>query len=237
MHKPVRAPIEDDLPSVDSDDEDDDGAEWSSGVEISDNELDSHDPSGLSEDSDDNEDEDGGSSGSSRAPPRRKGKHADSDAEMPYETMPRKRRSSWDPESDEDKGIKRLPIKLGDGRIKESGSKVFLPREDQSSEDELIQDDAPTVQQTRIEDVATGARFGRPAVVDVVGNKSRKARVQAAKEQVASICQDIVADPENSVCSNTLRSSSNTHALRVVAWSPSSTAHLFLTGDINTVAP
>ncbi|CAE7127135.1 unnamed protein product [Rhizoctonia solani] len=49
-----------------------------------------------------------------------------------------------------------------------------------------------------IEDVATGARFGRPAVRDIVSQKSRKARIEAAKEQLASICQDIMAEPENS---------------------------------------
>jgi nucleolar complex protein 3 len=50
-----------------------------------------------------------------------------------------------------------------------------------------------------VEDVATGARFGRPAVRDIIQQKSRKARIEAAKEQLASICQEIMAEPENSV--------------------------------------
>ena len=52
---------------------------------------------------------------------------------------------------------------------------------------------------SRVEDVSTGARFGRPAVVDVIAQKSRKARIQGAKEQIAGLCQEILGDPENSV--------------------------------------
>lgn len=51
----------------------------------------------------------------------------------------------------------------------------------------------------KVEDVSTGARFGRPAVIDIIGNKSRTARIQGAKDQIAGICQEIIADPENSV--------------------------------------
>jgi nucleolar complex protein 3 len=35
--------------------------------------------------------------------------------------------------------------------------------------------------------------------VDVVTTKSRKERIHAAKEQIASICQEIVGDPEDGV--------------------------------------
>ncbi|KAF9503148.1 hypothetical protein BS47DRAFT_1386499 [Hydnum rufescens UP504] len=52
---------------------------------------------------------------------------------------------------------------------------------------------------SRVEDVSTGARFGRPAVVTIIGARSRKARIQGAKEQLAGICQEILADPENSL--------------------------------------
>ena len=131
---------------------------------------------------------------------------SDSDAEMPYETMPRKRRPSWDAEADP--GIERLPIKLSDGRIQKSGAKIAISRrpalEDSGSEEK--EEDAREQRAAPIrDDVATGARFGRPAVVDVVGIKSRKARLQGAKEQIAGICQEILADPENSVSEPLLR--------------------------------
>lgn len=120
---------------------------------------------------------------------------------MPYETLPRKRRKSWD--SDEDRGISRLPIKLQGGVIQRSEKKV-IPRgqekQEESSDEEVEQEKQEELPMR--EDVSTGARFGRPAIVDIISTKSRKARIQAAKEQIASLCQDIVADPENSVSRN-----------------------------------
>lgn len=194
MHKPARAPIKNDLPSLESDDEGDDGEEWSSGVELSEDDVDSKDLS------DEEDDEDDGSSTGSQVSHRKRLKQPVSDEEeMPYESMPRRRRPSWDAESDNDKVVKRLPIKHSDGRIEESRAKVFLPNEEESSEDESEIESSPVIESSRVEDVSTGARFGRPAVVDVVGNKSRKVRIQTAKEQIAGICQEIVADPENSV--------------------------------------
>ncbi|KAI0695905.1 nucleolar complex-associated protein-domain-containing protein [Cytidiella melzeri] len=191
MHKPTRAVVKDDLPSVHSGDEDN-AEEWSSGLDLIDSSADEDELSDIMS-------EGGSSSASSRAPRRKKTKHPESDnEEMPYETQPRRSRVAWTPESDDEQAVKRLPIKLADGRVKQSSSRVFLPREEQITED----DDEPisphAVEQSRVEDVSTGARFGRPAVRDVVGNKSRKARIQAAKEQIADICQEIVADPENS---------------------------------------
>ena len=115
---------------------------------------------------------------------------------MPYETVPRKRRRSWESE-EEDEGITRLPIKLQNGEVLRSKQKILareLEEEANSDTEQSVQEEVPVR-----EDVSTGARFGRPAVVDVVSQKSRRARIQAAKEQIASICQDIVADPENSV--------------------------------------
>jgi nucleolar complex protein 3 len=188
MHKPSRAVVEDDLPSLNSDNEDD-GEEWSSGVEFDDASADEPELSDAPSDSD-------SISATLRVPKRRKAKPVDSDnEEMPYEVQPRKPRDAWTPESEDAKAVRRLPIKLADGKVKESSNKVLLPREELSEEEELTED----VEQSKIEDVATGARFGRPAVIDVVGHKSRKIRLQAAKEQIASICQEIVADPENSV--------------------------------------
>jgi len=94
-----------------------------------------------------------------------------------------------------------LPIKLSDGRI-EASKKVTVasaPIKDDEETEESVRSQSPTAVPLTVEDVATGARFGRPAVVDVIGNSSRKARIQGAKDQIASICQDIIADPENSV--------------------------------------
>jgi nucleolar complex protein 3 len=167
--------IDDDLPSIHSHSEDED---WSSGV--------SDEDSPLIDENDDNSSKTGTN-------------FADSDAEMPYESLPRKQRQFW--ESEADPGIARLPIKLANGRLESRGATVVLsrpPPESSSSQDS--DSDASVSEAIPREDVATGARFGRPAVVDVVATKSRKARIQAAKDQIASICQEIVADPENSVC-------------------------------------
>ncbi|KAJ6547529.1 nucleolar complex-associated protein-domain-containing protein [Mycena capillaripes] len=179
LNKPIKKVADkDDLPSLDSHDEDgdEDGDDWNS-------DLPSNEEDSLSDgDSDDS---------------MPSSSDFDSDAEMPYETAPRKRRPSW--ESPPDQGIQKLPIKLADGRIQKTGTKLRpLPTsEDTNEESEDEDEEAP--EEPRREDVATGARFGRPAVVDVVGNKSRAARIQGAKDQIASICQEIMADPENSL--------------------------------------
>lgn len=107
------------------------------------------------------------------------------------------------------KGSERLPVKLSDGKIKKRG---FLPAEPEPEASESDDMEETTAAMSRLEssmyppreDISTGARFGRPAVTAVIGTKSRKARIQAAKEQLASICQEIIADPENSVRSTIL---------------------------------
>ncbi|KAJ7470731.1 nucleolar complex-associated protein-domain-containing protein [Mycena latifolia] len=176
LNKPAKKAAEtDDLPSVDSHDENED--DWSSEIPSDEEGILSH----------------GGDSDDSMASSR----DLDSDAEMPYETAPRKRRPSW--ESPADQGIQRLPIKLADGRIQKTGSKLKqLPTSD-DTDDESEDEDEDVPEAPQREDVSTGARFGRPAVVDVIANKSRAARIQGAKDQIATICQDIVADPENSL--------------------------------------
>ncbi len=199
LHKPVRKAAEDDLPSIDShsegEDEDEDG-QWSSGIED------------MSEDDDMSGSEDeahsvaeSSSAGAQRKRRRKPAVHSE-DEEASFELQPRRRHASWEPESDKDKGIERLPIKLADGRIQKSGSKVVLDQSEESgldSDDESAANQVEDVPRSRVEDVSTGARFGRPAVVDVIGQKSRKARIQGAKEQIAGLCQEILGDPENSV--------------------------------------
>ncbi|KAL5490482.1 hypothetical protein ACEPAI_5315 [Sanghuangporus weigelae] len=177
---------EDDLPSIDSHSEEDDES-WSSGIEDDDN--------GVPIPSDD----DYVSSHSSRTTYRKRVRRASDDEEMLYESMPRKRRKSWDSD-EEEMGISRLPIKLQNGKIQKSEQKVILPEQDDQEESSTGEFSNNENKESSIrEDVSTGARFGRPAVLDVISTKSRKARVQAAKEQVASICQDIIADPENTI--------------------------------------
>ena len=195
MNKPVRPKFKDDLPSIDSGDEESDG-DWSSGVEIEDDAL------SIPDSEDEHSDASASSSSSSGRLRRRKAVDADSDAEMPYEAQPRKRRPGWESESDKEEAIERLPIKLADGRIQKTNVKVYLPKEgkkDDNGDESSDEEPEMSFPKPVIEDVSTGARFGRPAVVDVVGHKSRKTRVQLAKEQIASICQEIVSDPENSV--------------------------------------
>ncbi|KAF8654101.1 hypothetical protein AX16_003634 [Volvariella volvacea WC 439] len=185
LNKPIRVSCkDDDLPSVDSS---------LSASDDSDSESDSQNFSDFSG-------VDGVESSESESD-----KMSRSDQEMPYEQAPRKKQTYW--ESDTDKTIPRLPIKLPDGRIQEVQGRVKMPAAGQVSDDPTEAgetDDSDHERGTgnargQVEDVATGARFGRPAVIDVVQAKSRTARIEAAKEQIAGICQDIIADPENSL--------------------------------------
>lgn len=122
----------------------------------------------------------------------------DSDTEMPYERVPRLSTMSA-PKTR--RHIPGLPIKLSDGRLQASEKVTTAPAltgDDEDTEGSVRSLSPPAVL-PRVEDVATGARFGRRAVADVIGNSSRKARIHGAKDQIASICQDIITDPENSV--------------------------------------
>ncbi|KAF9464666.1 nucleolar complex-associated protein-domain-containing protein [Collybia nuda] len=177
LNKPIRqVPAFDDLPSVDSHSES--GDPWDSG-------MDDEVPSGPGID-----DLTHGYSGALSS-------DSESDTEMLYERIPRKRHPSWEPEKTS--LVRRLPVKSADGRVHQTGEKFAPVTTDFSEGSES--DEGPPVAEARTarEDVSTGARFGRPAVVDIVGNKSRHARIQGAKEQIAGICQEIVADPENSL--------------------------------------
>ncbi|KAI0273377.1 nucleolar complex-associated protein-domain-containing protein [Gloeopeniophorella convolvens] len=192
LDRPVRkAPIDDDLPSVNS--HTDDEEVWSSGIEEELSEVDS----GLSEDNaasdDDPSDDEAVNTGKTRSRPKQAS--SDSDAEMSYEAVPRRRRPSW---SEGEVVIDRLPIKLGDGRIQRTGPKLVVQAQSEESEEEGPPQQRPEPESKR-EDITTGARFGRLSVIEVIGNPSRKLRIQYAKEQVANICQEIVSDPENSL--------------------------------------
>lgn len=123
---------------------------------------------------------------------------SDSDEERSFERLARPRRPSW--YEDDGSRVEGLPIKLADGRIQRTATRILLKKtrfSDESDEEESAgEESAPN---HGVEDVATGARFGRASVADVVGIHPRTLRIQTAKEQIASICQDIVAEPENSV--------------------------------------
>jgi nucleolar complex protein 3 len=124
---------------------------------------------------------------------------ADSDEEQPYELRPRTETTTKEMANTKLKMIPRLPIKLANGQIEKTGERVGsveAPTASGSSEGEE-EEERPLPEPRN--DVATGARFGRPAVADVLTTKSRKCRVQAAKEQIAGICQDIITEPENGV--------------------------------------
>lgn len=162
--------MKDDLPDVGSHSEDDN--EWSSNISSDDS------VEGPSRGSGDD------------------GLGENSDVEMPYETAPRPRRPSWDESSDNE--VQRLPIKLLDGQVKNVGVKLRRTREESSEEDEDEETVEKLTRELR-EDATQGSRLGRLSVVDVVTTKSRKARIHGAKEQIASICQEIVGDPEDSV--------------------------------------
>ena len=180
LTKPVRKPevYEDDLPSLNTDDD----SEWDSDL-----------PEDMSDASGDefSDDEDGDNVASDYS--------NDSNEEMPYETIPRKPRA----QSSEPTEVHRLPIKLANGKIQKTGMKAASIKTPQrpveEDDDDSEEEDEEYEEEQKVEDVATGARFGRPAVVDVLSTKSRRQRVGMAKDQIAGICQEIMADPENSV--------------------------------------
>lgn len=136
------------------------------------------------------------SSSSSIAQQKRKRKKANSDSEMPYEKLPRSHLARDD---NEDKAIERLPIKLQNGIVQRSKEKVVPQAKSDSEEESDLEDEEFEATQPVVEDVSTGARFGRPAVIDIIKAPSRRGRIEAAKIQIAGICQDIIAEPENNV--------------------------------------
>lgn len=98
--------------------------------------------------------------------------------------------------------VERLPIKLADGRLIQTGVQDLPHAYDIEEEESELSGPSEAEQDGRslnAEDRFTGTRFGRLAVFDVVSQGSRKRRIEVAKDQIASICQEIVVNPENSV--------------------------------------
>ncbi|CAG7846656.1 SubName: Full=Related to NOC3 protein, required for maturation and intranuclear transport of pre-ribosomes {ECO:0000313/EMBL:CCA77808.1} [Serendipita indica DSM 11827] len=154
---------------------DDSSSDWSSGVD--DIELDSNDSEDDGEASQDDEDSSVDSS----------------DEEQSYERQPRGR--STENEKEKRKTIPRLPIKLPGGQIQQTG--VREGSVVSSGEEEEEEPLRPIESSTKRN--FTGARFGRASVADVVSIRSGRERGQAAREQIAGICQDILSEPENSL--------------------------------------
>lgn len=204
LHKPVREARVDDLPSVHSHDEEECSDIGSLDASLSsDSTTDSDEPVAQNQYQGFNEFD------------------SESDAEMAYERIPRKRGPSM-----ETRHIPGLPIKLSDGRIQATNKVITTPLHPDTEDDESEVDKPSWHDATPVKDVTTGARFGRLAIMDVISIKPRTARVQGAKEQIASICQEILANPENSVCWPNPVSLSGILRFSSVRSSPSS-AHLF----------
>ncbi|KAF9480132.1 NOC3p-domain-containing protein [Pholiota conissans] len=187
LTKPERKhEVHDDLPSLNSDDE-----SWDSELPEDMSEL----PEDMSELPEDMSELSGDEGTDGRQDDAFSQPSDDSNEEMPYETVPRKQRV----ETDKPTEVERLPIKLANGKFLKTGTKTVTSKtvvvQEESSEDESEEEEEPQ----RVEDVATGARFGRPAVVYVLQTKSRKRRIEMAKDQIAGICQEIMADTENSL--------------------------------------
>ncbi|KZO99597.1 NOC3p-domain-containing protein, partial [Calocera viscosa TUFC12733] len=187
LNKPARPKIEDDLPSVGEHTDDESPWEGVDGGELSEEEEEDEEleDDGISVEEDDEV-------AVAAAP--------DSDIEQSYELKGRKRRREWE-EDDTPKPIGRLPIKLANGQVKRlkdlDGRPAPPPvQEEESSEEERVEEE---VQEERTNNVATGNRFGRPAPSVVLSLPTRAERVGRAKEQIAGICQDIMADPENNL--------------------------------------
>lgn len=169
LNRTIRQPVKDDLPDISSHSED--GDEWSSNAW--------------------SEGFGGDSSQGSEVECFGEG----SDVEMPYEAAPRPRRPSWNEDSENE--VQRLPIKLLDGQVKHIGLKQRGNREGFSEESDDEVSPEPTPEPCR--DTTLGSRLSGRSVVDVLTTKSRKKRIHVAKEQIASICQEITGDTEDSV--------------------------------------
>jgi nucleolar complex protein 3 len=222
-----RVPVDDDLPSVNS--HTDDEEVWSSDIREDLSEVDSGLSEGFSEDDALTEDE---QFDSSKPHFRTKRAANDSDDEMSYEAIPRRRRPSW---SDGEVVIDRLPIKLRDGKIKRTGPKLVVQAQSEEESEVRSPERWPEPEPTR-EDITTGARFGRLSVIGVISNPSRKSRIQLAKEQIANICQEIVGDPENSVRVSDLYLC-HCRANGLIARSSTTSSHLLSTGGVESCPP
>jgi nucleolar complex protein 3 len=121
----------------------------------------------------------------------------DSEEEQPYERMPRSNQDKSMDSEPRRKTIARLPIKLASGQIQQTGIRegsIELSSEEEEEEPHRVKQ-IPKPPRSNI----AGPRFGRAALTDIIQIKSREERLTVAKDQIAGICQDILAEPENGV--------------------------------------
>ncbi|KAF9929356.1 hypothetical protein FBU30_001622 [Linnemannia zychae] len=116
----------------------------------------------------------------------------DSDDEQDYEQAPRK------PEGWEEKGSTRLPIKLADGRIQEVEDNRVRPSEmkaaEEESEDEVA--DSDFAEEEEDKDVTV---FEEEEEMQPTKKLPKKVILAQKKEELATMAQTIIADPEANV--------------------------------------
>ncbi|KAF8947007.1 hypothetical protein BGZ46_005667, partial [Entomortierella lignicola] len=111
----------------------------------------------------------------------------DSDDEQDYEQAPRKA-EGWS-----DKGSTRLPIKLADGRIKEVKDDRVRPSEVRDSDDEEADEEVADSDFAEEEEDDNEIEVEEPQTEKKIPKKVLLAK---QKEEMASIAQAIIADPE-----------------------------------------
>ncbi|KAF9210061.1 hypothetical protein BGZ49_006818 [Haplosporangium sp. Z 27] len=114
----------------------------------------------------------------------------DSDDEQDYEQAPRKA-EGWS-----DKGSTRLPIKLADGRIKEVKDDRVRPSEVRDSDDEEEDEEVVDSDFAEEEEEDNEIEVEEPQPEKKIPKKVLLAK---QKEEMASIAQAIIADPEGNV--------------------------------------
>jgi len=116
----------------------------------------------------------------------------DSDEEQDYEQAPRKA-EGWS-----EKGSTRLPIKLADGRIKEVEDNRVRPsevRDGEESEEEVADSDFAEEDEEEGEQEIEEEAEEKPAK-----KLPKKVVLAQKKEEMATLAQTIIADPEANVC-------------------------------------
>lgn len=90
--------------------------------------------------------------------------------------------------------LARLPVKLRDGTVKQMPARPVLAAPDPSTEEGEYGSDFDDVAESEM-------AMEQPSEDPSSG--SRRDRIRLAQEEIATLCQDIVVDPENSVRGST----------------------------------
>ncbi|KAG0038581.1 hypothetical protein BGZ82_011547 [Podila clonocystis] len=117
-------------------------------------------------------------------------KEIDSDEEQNYEQAPR-RAEGWS-----EKGSTRLPIKLADGRIREVKDDRVRPSEVKDEEEEEVVDSDFAEEDDEEEDEEEEDEMQEPEPEKKI---PKKIQIAKKKEEMATIAQTIIADPEQNV--------------------------------------